>query len=288
MIPRLIRTWRYRINRRNRNLLIIVCGATGTGKSYSALTVAKLIDPSFKPSERVVFRIEEFMNILQSGRLKRGNVIIWDEAGVGIPSREWYSISNKAINYVLQTFRHLNLCVIFTTPSFNYIDSQTRVLFHVYMECLKINFEKKTVITKVMENQFNPAMGKEYRKYFWCDGEKKERINIGKPSKDMIDEYEVLKTEFSQRLRDEVQKDVCEVNEKLFAKRITDEEIQVKLKEWKVRPTLPEVQRIFRIGRDRANYNILTIWGPATRGRPKGGSRQTINATPVANEIVPL
>lgn len=256
-VPRLITTWKYRINRRNRNLLIIVCGGTGTGKSYSALTIAKLIDPSFTPGERVVFTVEEFMNLLQSGTLRRGNVIIWDEAGVGIPSREWYSISNKAINYVLQTFRHLNLCVIFTTPSFNYIDSQTRLLFHVFIECLRINFETKHVVAKIMENQYNPSMGKEYRKYFWVGGYKKERINIGKPTPDMVKEYEKLKSAFSRKLRDEVKQDVTINKAKEEHKRLTDNDIMREIKEKNIPLEAYELQFRFNIGKDRA-YRIVS------------------------------
>lgn len=272
---RLITAWRNRILYYNRNLLIIICGATGTGKSFSALTIAKLIDPTFTVLGRVVFTVEDFMELLNSGRLKRGSVVVWDEAGVGIPSREWYSISNKAINYVLQTFRHLNLCVIFTTPSFDYIDKQTRLLFHVYMETLKVDRDKQRVIAKVMENQFNPAMGKEYRKYFWCDGKKMERFNIGKPTHQMVIDYEEMKRVFSRKLREDVAKDVTEVQTKLTAQRLTDEEIQAKLKDMPTRPTLAEVQRMLRIGKDRAYYNVNVVFGKAKRGRPEGAMNTT-------------
>ena len=275
MQPMMIRTWRYRINRLNKNLLIIICGATGTGKSFSAMTIAKLIDPTFNVKDRIVFTIEQFMELLGSRKLKRGNVVVWDEAGVGIPAREWYSISNKAINYVLQTFRHLNLCVIFTTPSFAYIDKQTRLLFHVYIEALKIDTHKNRVICKVMENQFNPAIGKEYRKYFFVKGIKKERINIGRPTQDMIADYEDLKLRFSNKLREDVSKDVHHVQEQLTAKRITDEEIQDYLRNLSIRPTTAEVQRNFKIGKDRAYFNLITVFGKAKRGRPQG----TMNTT---------
>ena len=268
--PQLIRRWRYRINRLNKNLLMAICGQTGSGKSYCALTIAKMICERFNVRIHVVFTIEQFMELLQSGKLHRGDVIIWDEAGVGIPSREWYSISNKAINYVLQTFRHLNLCVIFTMPSFDYIDKQTRLLFHVYIETVRIDYETKHVIVKIFESTFNARFGKEYQKYYWFNGVKHIRFRIGKPSKEMIDAYEEIKIEFSQTLRDNVKKDVSQVNEKLAAKRLTDEEIQAKLREMTERPTLAEIQRMLRIGKDRAYYNVNAVFGKAKRGRPTG------------------
>jgi len=55
-----------RIHRQNKNWLAIVCGETGGGKSYSALTIAEVIDPEFS-IDRVVFSAEEFMALLNSG-----------------------------------------------------------------------------------------------------------------------------------------------------------------------------------------------------------------------------
>lgn len=259
---KMIQRWRNRILYYNRNLLMIICGATGTGKSYSALTIAKLINPKFDVNKHVVFDVESFMKLLNSKKVRRGDVIVWDEAGVGIPAREWYSISNKAINYVLQTFRHLNLCVIFTTPSFDYVDKQTRLLFHVYIETVKIDRKNKRVICKVMENQFNPAMGKEYKKYFWVNGKKMERFNIGKPTKTMQKNYEQLKKDFSEDLRKTVEKDVTEVKDKERAKRLTNEDIIEQLKADGVPKDLLEsksatvgwIQAKYRCGKDRAYF----------------------------------
>jgi len=223
-LPKLIRKWKYRINRQNANLLIIICGQTGSGKSYSALTIAKMINSKFDIKKHVVFNVEDFMSLLNNGKLRRGDVIVWDEAGIGIPAREWWTISNKAINYVLQTFRHLNLCVIFTTPSFDYIDKQTRILFHIYIETVKIDYNNQRVIIKIFENTFNPRMGKPYQKYTWTNGIKNERHNIGKPTKQMRKEYEELKKEFSLSLREGVEKDVKKAQLQQERKKLTDDD----------------------------------------------------------------
>jgi len=222
--PMLIRRWRYRIIRRNRNLLIIICGQTGSGKSFCALVIAKLINPKFNVKIHVVFTVEQFMELLNSGKLKKGDVVVWDEAGIGIPAREWYTISNKAINYVLQTFRHLNLCIIFTVPSFDYIDKQTRLLFHVYIETVRIDYKEEVVIVKIFENTFSPREGKEYRKYFWFKGRKYIRFRIGKPSKTMIKIYESMKIEFSKTLREGVEKDVKKIKLQEQRKKLTDDD----------------------------------------------------------------
>lgn len=256
MMPRLIKSWRYRIVRINRNLLMIIVGPTGSGKSYCALVIAKMIDPTFKVKERVVFNVEDFMKLLNSGKLKRGSVIVWDEAGVGLPAREWYTISNKAINYVLQTFRHMNLCVIFTTPTFEYIDKQTRVLFHVLIETVKIMYDKKQVIVKIKKNEYNPVFGKPYNPYYREMGIKKERFNIGIPTKQMINEYEDLKKQFSKQIREEVEQDVKIAKATQRHKRLTDAEVMKRIKEENIPLDAYTLQFRFNIGKDRA-YRII-------------------------------
>lgn len=87
-------------------------------------------------------------------------MIVFDEVGVGIPARDWYTISNKMLSYVLQTFRYENLSVIFTCSSFDFIDVQTRKPFHTYIETLAISDEKNLVTAKLMEIQNNPKVWK--------------------------------------------------------------------------------------------------------------------------------
>ena len=124
--------------RNNKNCLVIFTGDTGSGKSYGALRFAEKLDPEFN-EKRIVFTPDKFLEIIRHDKeLHSGNVIIFDEAGVGMASREWYSIQNKILSYVLQTFRFKNLIVIFTVPDFTYIDSQARKLFHFYFETSKI------------------------------------------------------------------------------------------------------------------------------------------------------
>lgn len=163
--------------------------------------------------KHAVFSVSEFMDLLNSGNLKRGDIIIFDEAGVGVASREWYSARNKAINYVLQTFRHLNLGVIFTTPDFSFVDAQTRKLFHSYIETQKINKRRKTVRVKWFELQNNPRMGKLYYKYPRVMGSgyhKIDRVHINKPSAGLIRAYEKKRKIFSKNLRDEIERDVMD------------------------------------------------------------------------------
>lgn len=80
---------------RNQNFVMLFVGQIGTGKSYAAMSLGEQIDPGFDIN-RIVFSADEFVEALNKDEsLVRGSVIMWDEAGVGMPPREWYSISSK-------------------------------------------------------------------------------------------------------------------------------------------------------------------------------------------------
>jgi len=220
-----------RLHKQNKNWLAIICGSTGSGKSYSALTLANQIDPSFTV-DRVVLTPESFMKILNSGKLKKGNAIIFDEAGVGMPSREWYSFSNKMLSYILQTFRHQNLAVIFTTPSFDFIDSQARKLFHTYIETCGIRYKEKLCVTKWMDIQYNAKIGKTYYKFPRTveGGEITviNRIKFPLPPQDLINAYEVKKKQYTKTLKQELGDTLQKLKDKANKKKPVSNEVLVK------------------------------------------------------------
>lgn len=202
----------------NQNWLSIYTGGTGSGKSYGSLRTCEMYYDAFKPvpfkdvaRENVVFSAKDFMERVQQGNFERGDLLIWDEAGVGVNSRDWYSISNKAIVYVLQTFRHLNLGVIFTTPAFGYIDKAVRPLFHdlVAFQGSFAKIDRSTYSLartfRISTNQFDDKiyfrtpyfkMGSQYRGLAY--------MYFSMPGRGVRKCYEVKKEEFSQQLRKEM------------------------------------------------------------------------------------
>jgi len=183
-----------------KNWLAIVCGETGSGKSYSALSLAKLISWNV----HIVFTPVEFLRLLNSGKLKKGDVILFDEAGVGMASRDWYSVQNKLLGSVLQTFRNMNVAVIFTTPNLSFIDVQARKLFHNYFETVYLDFEEEEAYLKVYDIQVNSRFDKIYFKYprFDVGGVIKSlaHIIVPKPDPDVIEFYEGRKLDYTTKL----------------------------------------------------------------------------------------
>lgn len=157
---------RRRITVDDDNYMLAIVGDTGKGKSGNALSLASKIDPTFAANvkNRVVFtpedfmkRIKEFKDERKKGTNIKGRVLMFDEAGVGIPAREWQRIQNRLMGYVTQLFRYLNLCIIFTVPSMSFIDKQVKILMHGIIECKYRNKQKGIATTKFWVIKHNPV-----------------------------------------------------------------------------------------------------------------------------------
>ncbi len=155
-VKRIRARWKFQ----NKNWLTVVCGETGSGKSYSALAIAHEVGESVY----IVFSPVEFLKLLTSNKLEKGDAIVFDEAGVGMSARDWYSVQNKILGSVLQTFRHLNLVVIFTVPNLSFIDVQARKLFHNYFETANLDYKLGKAWLQVYDIQVNSRFDKIYYK----------------------------------------------------------------------------------------------------------------------------
>ncbi len=112
----------------NQNFMLAIVGQTGSGKSYTAMSLAMMMDTSFN-IDRINFKAKDFLKTTNRD-LDEGSVIMFDEAGIDVSSREWYTDRNKAINNVVETFRRDNLICIWTTPNFGNLDKKVRSYFH--------------------------------------------------------------------------------------------------------------------------------------------------------------
>ncbi|MCQ6254753.1 ATP-binding protein [Methanocaldococcus sp.] len=101
---------------RNTNNLIFIEGEHGVGKSYTALALAREIDPDFEPEEQIVFDIPQFIERCNEMKRKNlmGKVIIFDEVGAAASALTSWELENILFDRYLQLFRYLRLTVIFT------------------------------------------------------------------------------------------------------------------------------------------------------------------------------
>lgn len=193
--------------KKNKNFLLFISGSTGSGKSWSSLAIAEMVDPEFN-IDRVVFTALELMELINHGKLKRGSAIVFEETGVELSNKNWQSVFNKMISYLLQTFRHRNFILILNAPFLDFIDSSMRKLFHGELRTVSINRKKNTVKMRPLLLQYNSRLKKHYFKYLRIRTPKGivpiARWNIPRPSSKLIREYEVKKRRFTDALNREI------------------------------------------------------------------------------------
>lgn len=192
----------------NKNIIGVAIGDTGSGKTWSAIRLGELIDPNFN-IDNVVFSASEFLALLNSGRLHKGSVIVYEEVQLSMNKRKWYALSNSIMNQVLSTFRNLNLVVIFTTPDLSYFDSQGQKLIKVIFETKSIIKEKNLSVVSPKILSINHITGKIYFKYMRVvkDGEVRvmDKLLLQKASHKLLAEYELKKKQFNDALNKRVE-----------------------------------------------------------------------------------
>lgn len=206
--PSIVQYIKWRI-KSNKNFICAVTGPTGSGKSWTTLSMAQQLDEDFN-IDRIVFKAKDLMALINSNTLTKGSVIVWDEAGIDLSNRNWQSTMNKVMNYLLQTFRHKNFILFFTVPYSDFVDATTRKLFHAEFTTIGINKRLKTCSIKPKMLQYNASLKKWYAKYLIVrikdiGASKIKRWRVKKPTEELIKHYESKKQEFTSELNQEIQ-----------------------------------------------------------------------------------
>jgi hypothetical protein len=197
------KVWR-RMNVENQHFMGAIVGREGTGKSHSALTLARAVDPSFTADD-VFFDPQSLLQAFDSDDYGKGNMIVLDEAGVGLGNRSWYDKEQILLNQTLQTVRDDNMGVLFTLPRLEELDSQTIGRLHAFVEMLETHPQDGWASSKWKNiNLTRDGRGKEYKKYprLRANGIKKRitRFAIAAPPTDLVEAYERRKEAFKDEL----------------------------------------------------------------------------------------
>ena len=201
----------------NRNYIGVTTGSTGSGKSWLDLRKAELqhrrrFNEEF-PIKNCCFSVTELMERISYGELRTGEILILEEAGVNIGSGDWQNKIVKMFNYILQSFRSMNVGIFMNLPVMGMLSKQARQLTHMHMETMGIDLNLGVCTVKPLCQQLNQQTGKSYWKYMRVKkGESivtVQRMAFGMPSDDLIRKYEDKKqkflieitTEFTQHLR---------------------------------------------------------------------------------------
>ncbi len=186
---------RQRIFHKNKNFCLVVCGGTGEGKSSLSIAIAQAIDASLT-TKRILWEEEDIFKVVQDANWQHGWGLVFEELGTKLDNREWYSITNKSMTYLLQTWRYKKACFVANVPELSFIDKKAIKLFHAFAQPISINQRAKQVIAKFFWLQHNPRTGKTYFKYprIKLNGVVKvvKEFRISLPSQELWDAYEKI------------------------------------------------------------------------------------------------
>ena len=202
---------RERINQ-NKNAMILINGATGSGKSYSCLSLAREVandlNTSFSVENNVAFKFTELLEKMNLPENQSpGTVFIFEEVGSvgsGASARKWQSQANQFFFSFAQTSRHRNQILFMNCPNFSFLEKGTRSLIHFQLECNGIDFKKKIAYLKPYRIQINSRTGKFYFKFLRIKYNglsiKFNQLAVKHPEMVDVKVYEAMKTDFTTKL----------------------------------------------------------------------------------------
>jgi len=193
-----------RMNVDNEHFMGAVVGREGSGKSHSAISLAHTVDPSFTADD-VFFDPQDLLEAFDSDAYGPGNVIILDEAGVGLGNRSWYDKEQILLNQTLQTVRDDNMGVLFTLPRLEELDSQTIGRLHAFVEMLETYPDEGWALSKWKNIDLTrDGRGQDYKRYtrLRVEGVNKRitRFAVSAPPDDLVAAYEQRKESFKEDL----------------------------------------------------------------------------------------
>src|SRR4030043_2487267 len=121
--------WAHNRILKNKNILGAITGPTGSGKTYSLISLCEnyyknVLNKKF-PIENICFSLGAVARRLDSGELKTGEILILEEAGCNLGSLDFQNKMSKMFTYILQSFRSMNLGLIMTLPVLTMLDRKS-------------------------------------------------------------------------------------------------------------------------------------------------------------------
>lgn len=211
------------------NAIIMISGQMGSGKSYTALELARLISiyiaERMKDKPEDHFTIEDHVGIMVMDEIAKvyehmdshhRNIYIIDDAGATFNSRRFTSDANIAQNDRMQTMRPHSNVVIFTVPMKSLMDKVVRNLSSYMIFMKEPMFEVNMTCCDIRKIEIDLTSDKEkiYRKYLQDHkGCKFKRHIFKKPPKVWTEQYDVRRAIAEKKLADKSRETVERANE---------------------------------------------------------------------------
>lgn len=230
--------WRS-VHERGFSYLCTLTGRHRVGKSLVAIAFARLLDSTYweNMETRTIYTGDQFFEAtedIEQNKIK-GGAIVWDEANLGISSRDWYTLANRCINHAVQAMGYLKPLIFFVTQDVTFIDSQPRKMFHSFFEVDRKNTQFSNV--KPFDIRFNKRTGKMFYYYPRFSGRYKggsgpriimKPMRVMKPPRDIIKRYrthsEPMKKRLMKQMKD-IMASIKTTSDKKDQYRLSEEEI---------------------------------------------------------------
>ncbi len=201
---------RSRLEKR-RNVVVINTGDPGSGKSYGSISMGECLDPDFDV-DNIVFGFQEFVERFKEA--KRGQVLVYEEAGVEFGSRKSQTKGNMHFSEILNVYRFKQVPTIFTLPNLMMIDKNGRRLMNFWVNTQRVDFVNNQVLAKffiIRPDDWSDEVLRFKPRVIDVDTGERARIDIvrfNKPSNKLIVDYEKKKNEYFENLLDKIMRDV--------------------------------------------------------------------------------
>lgn len=191
----------------NKDVVFLLTGERGSGKSYSALYLA------WKTAEEIAkikggkwqdyFCLENIAIIdptelvTKMQNLKPYNIYLLDDAGAGWSARSFMSKQNQLLNHILEVCRTQNAGIFISTPDLFLIDKVPRNLSSFVGEVAESHHDKGYNLLKVFRTNRLRREGKtlyEHLTFHTPQGKSKIlRWVTHMPPKELVDQYNVIR-----------------------------------------------------------------------------------------------
>jgi len=148
-------------NRRNNNKsnIIIITGSPGEGKTYFGMRLCEIFDPKFDSDKQIIFTRPQLLHIIgENSPLKRGQVILIDEAHYGMGSRRWMESVQKDLMDALASVRSRGFIIMIVSLHIDMLD----VIVRKYVLSFMIHVEDRG--KGVVYRLYTPRFAKELYK----------------------------------------------------------------------------------------------------------------------------
>ena len=214
-----------------KDVLMLLVGERGSGKSYTllhlALRCAEEISKRMggKPEEYFTFSnvavIQDEDIEQRMSTLKKYNVYILDDAGIGWDSRAFASTMNRRLNHILQTCRTDNCVLLISVIDPFTIDKVPRTMVRYYGEIAEQLHDYGLNMVKVFRNKRLYREGKNLTPHLkFGRSITVRRWMSDAPPEQMADEYDRVRDANAQKVKEQMNKacitsdvdDACKVN----------------------------------------------------------------------------